>query len=463
VLLSACTKHNPGSTCQDGACIDPKFPFCDADGVIGGTANECIAVSCSAGEFGACAGDTALTCNQSGDNYDPSACAHGCSDATGGCSACTPSTVSCDGGSVVTCDANGTVVASEPCALTCIDGPPAHCAYLAPKYLPDVCDTPASTASLDITSSGSYDSLFDANCNGGVIQQSGGPSLCVFRYGTISIEAGATVTFNNNTQPIGRSIALVSDGDLRVNGSIDVGAKGVYDGPGGGYLTSGGGGSGNGQGGAGFKTVGGAGGSTTTDGGGNNGGAQTLDPATVAPLIGGPKSSGGGGGGITLISCRGQVNVGGMIAASGGGGIGGVILLGNPVPGGGGGAGGYVVLQGISVVVTGQLYANGGAGGAGTSSAATQQYDGNDGTWSDTTAAMGGSSPNGAGHGGNGAIVGTGFPGAGGHPTTSGASPGGGGGSMGFLQTYTATGVTPTLTPSHASPQLQPNGTLPTR
>jgi hypothetical protein len=54
-------------------------------------------------------------------------------------------------------------------------------------------------------------------------------------------------------------------------------------------------------------------------------------------------------------------------------------------------------------------------------------------------------------------------PGSGKHPTASGDTPGGGGGSVGFFQSYTPAGVTPTLTPSHASPAFQPNATIPTR
>lgn len=41
--------------------------------------------------------------------------------------------------------------------------------------------------------------------------------------------------------------------------------------------------------------------------------------------------------------------------------------------------------------------------------------------------------------------------------------PGGGGGSVGFVHTYTPTGVSPTLTPAAASPPLQANLPLETR
>ena len=41
--------------------------------------------------------------------------------------------------------------------------------------------------------------------------------------------------------------------------------------------------------------------------------------------------------------------------------------------------------------------------------------------------------------------------------------PGGGGGSTGFFQTYTPTGVSPVLTPIAASPPFETNRNVPTR
>lgn len=43
------------------------------------------------------------------------------------------------------------------------------------------------------------------------------------------------------------------------------------------------------------------------------------------------------------------------------------------------------------------------------------------------------------------------------------ATAGGGGGSIGFFQTYTPEGVEPALTPTDVSPTFQPNGTINTR
>jgi hypothetical protein len=43
------------------------------------------------------------------------------------------------------------------------------------------------------------------------------------------------------------------------------------------------------------------------------------------------------------------------------------------------------------------------------------------------------------------------------------ATPGGGGGSMGFLQTYTPLGTEPVVSPTEISPMFQPNGMIRTR
>lgn len=84
LVVCACTKQNP-SACGDGVCNDPALPFCDTQGTLGGAVNECIAVSCTPGEFAECRGDVSVVCNETGDNYDLIECVRGCDDATGGC------------------------------------------------------------------------------------------------------------------------------------------------------------------------------------------------------------------------------------------------------------------------------------------------------------------------------------------------------------------------------------------
>src|SRR5262249_56522393 len=115
--------------------------------------------------------------------------------------------------------------------------------------------------------------------------------------------------------------------------------------------------------------TGGNGGSATQDGQGGRGGSIATDPSLLTVLVGGTRSSriggatapqtGGGGGAATLIACRGQVSVSGLIDAGGGGGSGGKggVTAGQFFAGTGGGAGGNVVLQGLSITVTGQLFA----------------------------------------------------------------------------------------------------------
>lgn len=478
-FVMACTKHNPAASCPDGICKDPAYPFCDSHGVIDGEPQTCIAVSCTPMQFKACDGSNAIVCNGTGNDYDVNACEHGC-NATSGCNECTPGATSCGSGVVNQCGQDGHWSTLDTCALDCVDSPAPHCAYIQPKYLPDVCDMPATQAELHITQNGTMDTDLDATCTGGVVNQTGGPALCVVRYGTITIDSTATLkvvsSANQNKMGPGRGVALVADGDLTVAGALDVSADGVVSGPGGGTIASGGPigtPSGAGGGGAGFKTKGAAGGTITTDGGAGNGGVASMDPALLTAMIGGPHSPGGGGGGAAiLVSCRGKVNVGGVIDAGGGGGAGGFYYLSAALPGGGGGAGGYVVLQGLDVSVTGEMYANGGGGGAGCAGDGTgctivsgSSTDGQDGLRSESLPAAGGQPPTGAGAGGAGGVLGIAQmnPTGGKHPTATGDTAGGGGGSVGFFQSYTPAGVTPTLTPSHASPKLQANGTIPTR
>jgi hypothetical protein len=115
-----------------------------------------------------------------------------------------------------------------------------------------------------------------------------------------------------------------------------------------------------------------------------------------------------------------------------------------------------VVIQGLNVLITGELYANGGGGGAG----GLPGYEGAEGTRSVVGA------PGGAGQigtDGNGGIGGTALaPGNGKAPSQTGRYPGAGGGSAGFLLVYTPEGVAPQLTPQGVSPPFETAGTLAT-
>ena len=464
-----CTKTNPILVCHNGQCTDPQYRYCDVDGAIGGEPNTCVVPECTANELVTCDGSNAITCNSDGNDYTTTACQFGCSLANGGCNQCAANSATCSGSAVATCDASG-VLHTEQCAGTCVDGQTPHCQYLSPKYLPDVCDNPGS-GTLNWTQSADFDSDLDVNCNGGIVPQAGGPAICVVRYSSISIADGATlhvISSVNRDQSTshpddGRVIAFISDGDLVVAGTIDVSAQAQFSGPGGGLTRSGGNiATGQAQGGAGFATAGGNGGTTTTDGGANNGGQAALDPATLVTLLGGQRSGGGGGGAALLISCRGSVKVTGWLTASGGGGPGGYHLFDGIAGGGGGGAGGYIVLEGLDVQVTGSVWSNGGGGGAGgngTTGGSTNE-DGRDCS-TGLFGTQGGGARTGAGSGGAGGWINR-IPQPGYHPSGSGG-PGGGGGSIGFFQSYTPAGVTPTITPAAASPTFQPNASVSTR
>ena len=429
LLAIGCTTQNPARSCADGTCSDDSFPYCDVDGAVTGEPFTCIAVSCEPGEIVACSeGGQAITCNSTGDSLD---------------------TLSCDYGS-------------------CLGTPTPHCPYLEPQYLPDVCDVTAPIPELSISNSGSFDTGLDTNCTGGVVSQAGGPDICVVRYGSIRIEQDVELTVVGT-----RALALVADEDLVVKGVFDVSGTGRTNGPGGGVIVSGGReGNVTGGGGPGFKTPGGSGGTATEDGGALNFGPASLNPAQLPALVGGPRSqgadattnnSGGSGGAATLISCRGRVVVTGVLDAGGGGGGSGFNFAGVAVIGGcGGGAGGYLVLQGLAVVVEGQVFANGGGGGGGRPSNAQKGSDGGDAPRS-MFGGFGGLSQNaGDGAGGSGGSI-MSMPQLGKRSTNPAASAGGGGGSMGFFQSYTPIDVTPVLTPSEESPPFEENLNVNTR
>jgi hypothetical protein len=405
-------------------------------GAISGEPGTCIAVSCTAGAIKTCLGDDALTCNATGDGYEH---------------------VACD--------------------LGCKNEPTPHCGYIEPRYLPDICDSPAAT-DLTISTSGSLDPNLDLNCNGGLLSQPGAPSICIVHYRNINVAANATFQVVGVAETnVGRAIAFVADDDLHVEGILDVSASGIVNGPGGGVTISGRASQVTSStvhvaaGGAGGQTAGGAGGSSSADGGAANGGLQLADPALLAAFVGGAAAArptsgmnggGGGGGAAMLVACRGSLSVTGSINAGGGGGSAGFLvpIVNSGLPGFGGGAGGYVVLQASRISVTGQVFANGGGGGAGMRADQTPGVGGKDGLM-DTAVATGGYPQNNEGRGGNGGAATT-PPTVGGKPTMLPPATAGGG-SVGFLQTYTPDGIEPTLTPTAVSPAFQPNATIKTR
>jgi hypothetical protein len=119
-------------------------------------------------------------------------------------------------------------------------------------------------------------------------------------------------------------------------------------------------------------------------------------------------------------------------------------------------------MQGMNVTLKGELFANGGGGGAGNQTVTQAGSPGEDGKRSPTEAAAGGALGTGNGGGGAGG-VGVIPPRDGQKRVSADASAGAGGGSVGFIQTYTPNGVTPELRPVAVSPPLEPNLTIPTK
>ncbi len=415
VMAVGCTKPNPALSCEDGLCSDPTVPYCDVTGSISGEPNTCIHVSCMANEFVECRGDKALTCNATGDNYDLLSCAYGCDD-----NGCKP---------------------PPPCeTLECQK-------HIIPKYVATECDTLATT-DLTVSADTTLDTSMDTMCTR-IVSQTGAPDLCVVHHATITVERNHLLRVTGS-----RVLALVADKNVVVDGVLDIGYT-AGAGPGGGFLTSG-----QASGGAGYRTSGGAAG-TTVDGGAANGGPATANPKSLATLLGGfrsPLGTNRAAGGATLISCRGKVIVSGLIDANGGGGGGGNTGLGAYKPPAGGSSGGTVVLQGITLEVTGELYANGGGGGGGGPDDFSNQAGG-DGLRSLSAAPGGpGSGPALAGTGGVGGATSSPTNGYGQSDGLGGA----GGGAAGYILTYTAPGSVPVLTPFAVSPGLEPNEVLPT-
>ena len=145
-VLAACTVPNPKS-CADGSCTDPRYPFCDVDGAIAGSPLTCIAVTCDPGQFATCRGDTAITCNAAGSDFDLVSCPLGC--ASSGCRTCA-SDAQCGNPSPV-CDADsGTCracrVDDECASLVCNGG-----SCLASEIIVYASPTGSSTSSCSQT------------------------------------------------------------------------------------------------------------------------------------------------------------------------------------------------------------------------------------------------------------------------------------------------------------------------
>jgi hypothetical protein len=374
----------------------------------------------------------------------------------------------------ITCTAGGTAVqqcasdgsgntVTEGCARNCVDTGGAHCEYLQPFWLPDVCDARASN---DLT----FSSNATIDTDAAPCADTTSP-VCVVRGDRIEIKTGVILTLRGD-----RPIAFVADRELLLRGALDAAAIGA-DIPGPGAITevpasSSAGTLDAGGGGAGFAMAGAPGGTfnmATSTGG------PIVDPMSRGTFAGGYSASrttlvevpsgGAGGGGVLLVACRGSLTLatGSSINVGGGGGEGQHDSPGGALEptegGGGGGAGGYVVLQALTTIqVDGGIFANGGGGGAGNTS--TNEFVGKIGEDGQAFvgAATGGVGTGNGGNGGNGGFFNTpptaGLPGGSG--CIGGNQPcgvGGGGGAMGWLDSFAPDITKITISPSKVSAQ----------
>ena len=200
----------------------------------------------------------------------------------------------------------------------------------------------------------------------------------VFKYSSVTIDPGATLTFTNHSSraPVVWLVNgdVVIGGTVSLNGSNYVAPPGLSEpGPGGfrggtAYYTAGVGasaGMGPGGGGASSESSGaGAGGSYGSKGDGNSG--PTYGNPSLLPLIGGSggagdwndqSPAGGAGGGAILIACSGTLTIDGAITANGGNGgtVSWYALS-------GGGSGGGIRLIAATLAGNGRIEALGGSG-----------------------------------------------------------------------------------------------------
>ena len=224
---------------------------------------------------------------------------------------------------------------------------------------------------------GNWDANNSANVGKGIYDAS--KWAVVFKYSSVTVATGATVTFTNHASraPV---VWLVS-GNVSIAGNVSVDGQQfavapllAEPGPGGfrggmaSYSTGPKAGAGFGPGG-GFQqnNAGGAGGYGTAGIGGSAPGAPYGNPSLV-PLLGGSggagdpefttnREGGGGGGGALLVACTGTVTIGGEVRANGGTGR----AIGFNVDAGGGSGGGVRIVC-SDLVGAGRVNATGGSG-----------------------------------------------------------------------------------------------------
>ncbi len=298
---------------------------------------------------------------------------------------------SCVGRTLTRCDGSARV--TTECPLGCADA--ARCSEMLPSNI-EPAILAEGTRDLAISAMTVFDTgpCAATSAESRIIRQADGTELCVLVVHDLSVARGASLRVTG-----ARPVAIAASGQVRVDGVIDVSARGREPGPGGSFggrsdRPEGGGRAGGrpgqyaetypdgGGGGGGMCGAGGAGGSGGgADGGEGGAGASTM----LEPLSGGsgggvgfggtrpapgpsPNAGlGGAGGGALQISAAVAIRVTGSILAGGGGGGAGGATSGNWGAGGGGGAGGAILLEApiLEIADGAGLLASGGGGGAG--------------------------------------------------------------------------------------------------
>jgi hypothetical protein len=359
--------------CQMDRCntCDPGTNFCDSSG-------------------------NAVTCGQNGMPASTMSCgAAGC--AGGVCNQCTPNTTSCQGDTLVNCNAAGMVASTTSCALGCSTTGSVHCKQLVPSYgVPAPSGTLANllvdaNGTLDLTNCPNSVALTVGMTSStlvspqvSVVNQTGGPPICVVRFGTITINSGVSLTIVNTAA--GHVLSLQATGDVQIDGTLGFANNAPGPSPGADGMVFGTKSNGDrqaaGAGGGGAAYAGGMGGSYDPDSGmfdlaGGDGGAAitTISTRLTAGSAGGNVmenstrvATGGKGGGALHVVSLTRVIVGatGVINVNGFGGGGAGILTNGDLPAAGGGAGGTLVVEAPTVSFsTGAIAAANGGGGAG--------------------------------------------------------------------------------------------------
>jgi hypothetical protein len=400
---------------------------------------------------------------------------------------CTSLTNECVGDMLRYCKEVGGSAMDTPCGWGCIGGSDAHCAHVVPAgsggvELDGVTPADADSTSLaalaaitltDVTFDSDFGKigtntmpeLFHNAMTGvdkGIDFQRRGTLIAMWRF--------KSLTLTGTIKLVGsRSIALVADGPITINGTVVASGEcsSFIAGPGGFNGGSAAGmtgreptdSMGGGQGAPTSSSGGGGGGHGSIGGNGETaiGGKAWGDP-DVPTLFGGAGGGagsgggmfgrgGGGGGALQLVTNTSVVITTGGINA---GGCGGKAGTGNADSGGGGGAGGTILIEAPTIMINGALAANGGGGGGGGGGNATSGGNGA----LDRTPALGGEADGNLEQGGAGAVGGTAAQAGG-----TGTNPGGGGGGIGRIRINTRNGspvdtTSATLSPAPTDPEM---------